>query len=128
MADRYERLIGYAHARQARHLAQIESHPDPVPGPVSPTARERVDLDRTAQMSATREVACLLRWSTGYTIGRMHDAARLVSEFPATLTGVEAGRFGYLFATSLLTATKDLDPHRDGKVEAKVLERAGTRR
>ena len=66
----------------------------------------------------------MLRWSTGYTIGRMHDAARLVRELPATLNGVEAGRFGYLYATSLVTATKDLDPTVTGKVEAKVLERA----
>ncbi len=125
MAERYERLIGYAQARQARHLAQIEMHPDPVPGPVSATARERIDLDRTAQLSATQEVACLLRWSTGYTIGRMGDAARLVSELPATLAGVEQGRFGYLLAASLVTATKNLDPKVTAKVEAKVLDRAG---
>ncbi len=65
-----------------------------------------------------------MRWSTGYTIGRMHDAARLVTELPATLAGVEAGRFGYLHATSLVTATKNLDPTVTGKVEAKVLDRA----
>lgn len=54
----------------------------------------------------------------------MGDAARLVRELPDTLNAVEAGKFGYLFATSLLTATKDLDPKITGKVEAKVLERA----
>ena len=126
LAERYERLIGYAQARQARHLAQIELHPDPVPGPVSPTARQRVDLQRSAQLSATQEVSCALRWATGYTIGRMHEARRLVQEFPATLNAVEQGRFGYLHAVSLVTVTKDLDPTVSGKVEAKALERADT--
>jgi hypothetical protein len=126
MVDFYERLVGYAQARQVRHLAQIAIHPDPVPGPAHPTARERIDLDRTAQLSATHEVACLLRWSTGYTIDRMGEAARLVTQLPDTLQAVEGGKFGYLFATSLLRATKDLDPAVACKVEAKVLERAPT--
>jgi hypothetical protein len=125
MAERYERLIAYAQARQVRHLAQIASHPDPVPGPAHPSARERIDLDRTARLSATQEVACLLRWSTGYTIDRMGEAARLVTQLPDTLQAVERGKFGYLFATSLLRATKDLDPTVTGKIEARVLERAG---
>jgi hypothetical protein len=126
LTDCYERAIGFLQARQVRHLAQIATHPDPVPGPAHPSARQRIDLDRSAELSATQEVACLLRWSTGYTIGRMGEAARLVSELPNTLNGVEGGRFGYLHASSLLNVTKDLDATITAKVEAKVLERAPT--
>jgi hypothetical protein len=46
MSDRYERLIGYAQARQARHLARIATHPDRVPAPAKPNARLAAAQDR----------------------------------------------------------------------------------
>ncbi|HZZ96607.1 MAG TPA: DUF222 domain-containing protein [Jatrophihabitantaceae bacterium] len=138
MAQYWERMVAHAQARQARHLAHIETHPDqpPMPAPEPPAecasrrevvaarmaARERA---HHAQMSAVQEVALALRWSYGYAAERMHAASVLVTQLPATLDRVGAGELALVHAESLVRAVKDLDAATTAKVQARVLPRAG---
>ena len=131
MAQYWERVVAHAQARQARHLAHIEANPEPLPQPRPAPAsaegsrRKPPPGEHLAAVSATQEVALALRWSYGYAAERMYAAHVLVEQLPATLEAVAAGQFSYLHASSLAGAVKDLDPTVIGKVQARVLPRAG---
>jgi hypothetical protein len=112
-----DRLAGRVAARTQRVLAAVHTDPPPM----LPGTPDRVRDKRFVR----EELSCLLRLSPGVAGSRLHQAADLVSRLPGTLAGLEAGRFSYWHARALLEATSGLDPVVAGKVEARVLARAG---
>jgi hypothetical protein len=71
------------------------------------------------------EIACVLRWSFGYTQSRIVQAHKLVDDLPATLDALDRGRLNPEHARAAAEGTYGLDARLCGKVEARVLERAG---
>src|SRR5690349_15959925 len=71
------------------------------------------------------EVACLLRWSFGTAAGRLIQAEQVVRRLPAALAAHEAGTISDYHLRILFELTCQLDDAQIGKVEARVLERAG---
>ena len=71
------------------------------------------------------EIACLLRWSFGYTQARIVEAHKLVNDLPATLDALSRGLLNPEHARAAAEATYGLDARLCGKVENRVLERAG---
>jgi hypothetical protein len=72
------------------------------------------------------EIACLMRWSFGYTQSRIMQAHKLVDDLPATLDALCHGRINPEHAQAAAEGTYQLDARLSGKVEARVLERAAS--
>ena len=71
------------------------------------------------------EIACLQRWSFGYTQARIVQAHKLVNDLPATLDALSRGLLNPEHARAAAEATYGLDSTLTAKVENRVLERAG---
>jgi Domain of unknown function (DUF222) len=99
-------LIGRCSAELERDLAALADRHD------------AKSLDR-------EELGCLLRWSSGYTEARIVQAHKLVDDLPATLAALSTGAIGPEHARALAEACGSLDPAQSGRVEARVLPRAG---
>jgi hypothetical protein len=72
------------------------------------------------------EVACLLRWSFGYTQSRLAQAEKLVDALPATLDALETGTIGPEHARAVAEGAYGLDAVTCAKLETRLLERAAT--
>jgi hypothetical protein len=70
------------------------------------------------------EIACVLRWSFGYTQARIVQAHKLVEALPEVLAALEAGDINPEHARAAAEACYGLDLVQAGKVEARVLPRA----
>lgn len=112
-----DRLAARVAARTQRVLAAVHTDPPPMLPGTPQSIRDK--------MFVRDEVACLLRWSPGQAGSRLYDAADLVRRMPATLADLEAGRFSFWHARTLVDATRGLDPVLAGRVERRVLPRAG---
>jgi hypothetical protein len=120
-AQRLEQLTRIQHARaqldvaQARLLATID--PDP-----TAERDERGGLDKHYDRE---EVALVLRLSSETTRQVMVEAAELVHRFPATLAMLDAGHITAAMVRRLVETCLSLADTVAGKVEDRVLKRAG---
>ena len=83
------------------------------------------DADLDDKCFDREEIACLLRWSSMYTQSRVVQAHQLVDHLPQTLAALGAATIGPEHARAVAEGCYGLDPKLCGKVEDKILERAG---
>jgi hypothetical protein len=100
-------LLARVSARQERFLAAIHD----------PDDRKRW---------VREEVGCLMRWPHAYAEARLHQAAHVVAKLPRLLALHEAGQIGATHIRAAADATYGLDTPVIGKIENRVLGRAGS--
>lgn len=114
----YERLVGWAQARQARLMAELDARR----GDDAAMAIE----DKACALSryAPDEIGVALHWSRGTAAGRVGDAVRLTTQLSATLELWEAGRLDARKVSAICDAALTLSAEHVPAVEARVLRRA----
>ena len=105
----FERLVGWAQARQARLIASL--------------AERRTEPGSVTNWAAD-EVAAVLHQSSGTAAFRTRQASALVDRLPATLAAWEAGLLDQRRVTAITDATATLTSEHAALVEARVLPRA----
>jgi len=105
----FERLVGWAQARQARLIASL--------------AERRAEPGSVTDWAAD-EVGTVLHQSTGTAVFRTRQATALVDRLPATLAAWEAGLLDQRRVTAITEATATLTSEHAALVEARVLPRA----
>jgi len=105
----FERLVGWAQARQARLIAAL--------------AERRAETGSVTDWAA-EEVATALHQSSGTAAFRTRQATALVDRLPSTLALWEAGLLDQRRVTTITQATANLTAEHAAAVEARVLPKA----
>src|SRR5439155_16239095 len=113
-----ERQQAWLSGLQQRLLAAMADHAHAAA--TSADRVERLDADWVRE-----DVACALRLSAVTAQARLDVAHELARRLPGTLRLLESGQISYAQARALAEAVASLDAGTAGKVEERVLARAG---
>jgi Domain of unknown function (DUF222) len=116
--------VGLSQARRVAHLNRLRKANARLAAQIERTIAAASDRDDERSIDR-EEIACVMRWSFPYTQSRIVQAHKLVDELPATLDALHRGRINPEHARAAAEGTYGLDARLCGKVEARVLERAG---
>jgi hypothetical protein len=111
-------------AARLRHLRRLAKANARLAAQMERTIAAASDPDDERSIDR-EEIACAMRWSFGYTQSRIVAAHKLVDDLPATLDALSRGAINPEHARAAAEGTYQLDAKLSGKVEARVLDRAG---
>jgi hypothetical protein len=116
--------LGLSQARRVAHLHRLAKANARLAAQIERTIAAASDLADEKSIDR-EEIACVMRWSFPYTQSRIVQSHKLVDDLPAMLEALHRGRINPEHARAAAEATYGLAARLCGKVEARVLERAG---